>query len=67
MKNKKKLDDSIEIQTSNISTWNWLNIGDVMSREVATISPDEIVVSAAKIMSDSKISCLHKLGKGYLV
>jgi len=58
MKNKKQLDDSIEIQMSNISSCNWLNVGDVMSREVATISPDEIVVSAAKIMSDSKISCL---------
>lgn len=67
MKNKKQLDDSIEIQTSNISSWNWLNVGDVMSREVATISPDEIVVSAAKIMSDGKISCLVVIDQGNVV
>jgi len=65
MKNKKQLDDSIEIQTGSIaadgfviSSWNWLNVGDVMKKEVATISPEEIVISAARIMSDSKISCL---------
>ncbi|MBN2594428.1 MAG: CBS domain-containing protein [Sedimentisphaerales bacterium] len=65
MNNKKQLDDSIEIRKSSIasdglviSSWNWLNVGDVMSKEVATISPEEVVISAAIIMSDSKISCL---------
>jgi len=55
----------MEIQTSAIasdgliiSSWTWLNVGDVMSEEVATICPDEIVISAAKIMSEKKISCL---------
>ena len=71
MKNKKQLDDSIEIQTDSIasdglviSSWSWLNVGDVMSKEVATISPEEIVISAARIMSDSKISCLVVIDQG---
>jgi PAS domain S-box-containing protein len=67
MKNKKQLDDSIAIQTSSISSWNWLNVIDVMSREVAAISPEEIVVSAAKIMSDDKISCLVVIDRGNVV
>jgi len=71
MKNKKQLDESIEIRKSGISSdelvislWNWLNVGDVMSKEVATISPEEIVISAARIMSDSKISCLVIMNQG---
>jgi PAS domain S-box-containing protein len=71
MKNKKRLNDLMEIQTSAIasdgfiiSSWNWLNVGDVMSGKVATIFPDEIVISAAKIMSDKKISCLIVMDSG---
>ena len=71
MKSKKKLNDLIEIKTGSIasdglviSSWNWLNVGDVMSKEVATISPEEIVISAAKIMSDNKISCLVVMDSG---
>ncbi|KKM02610.1 hypothetical protein LCGC14_1782710, partial [marine sediment metagenome] len=36
----------------------WLEVGDVMSTNVTTISPDETVVSAAKMMSRNKISCI---------
>jgi PAS domain S-box-containing protein len=71
MTSKKRLDDLIEIKTGSIasdglviSSWNWLNVGDVMSNEVATICPDEIVISAAKIMSDKKISCLVVMDQG---
>ena len=71
MKNKKRLNDLMEIQTSAIasdgfviSSWTWLNVSDVMSNEVAIISPDEIVISAAKIMSDKKISCLVVMDQG---
>jgi PAS domain S-box-containing protein len=71
MKNEKRLDDLIEIKTGDIasdglviSSWNWLNVGDVMSKEVATISPEETVISAAKIMSDNKISCLVVVDSG---
>lgn len=71
MINKKRLNNIIEIQTGSIasdglviSSWNWLVVGDVMSKEVATICPDEIVISAAKIMSDNKISCLVVMDQG---
>ena len=71
MKNKKRLNDLMEIQTSAIasdgliiSSWAWLTVGDVMSNDVATICPDEIVISAAKIMSDKKISCLVVMDQG---
>jgi len=69
--NKKRLNNLMEIQTSDIasdgfiiSSWTWLNVGDVMSNEVATICPDEIVISAAKVMSDKKISCLVVMDHG---
>ncbi len=71
MKNEKQLNDLMEIQTSAIasdgfiiSSWNWLNVSDVMSDKVATICPEEIVISAAKIMSDNKISCLVVMDSG---
>ena len=71
MKNKQRLNDLMEIQTIAIasdgfiiSSWNWLNVGDVMSDKVATICPDDIVISAAKIMSENKISCLVVIKSG---
>jgi PAS domain S-box-containing protein len=74
MKNKKQLNDIIEIKTGSIasdgfviSSWNWLSVGDVMSEDVATVSPDEIVISAAKIMSDKKISCIVVMDQGNIV
>ena len=36
----------------------WLKAGDIMSRDVAAISPQSTVVSAVRIMSSNKISCL---------
>ncbi|GAH11409.1 unnamed protein product [marine sediment metagenome] len=36
----------------------WLDAGDVMSRDVGTISSDETVVSAVKVMSENNISCI---------
>jgi PAS domain S-box-containing protein len=36
----------------------WLKAGDIMSTNVATVSPASPVVSAAKIMSSNNISCL---------
>jgi PAS domain S-box-containing protein len=65
MKNNKQLKDLIEIKTGGIasdglvvSSWAWLSLGDVMNSQVSTISPDERVASAAKMMSDKRISCL---------
>ena len=37
---------------------NWLEVVDIMSKKVTTISPDETVVSAAKKMSKDNISCI---------
>jgi PAS domain S-box-containing protein len=68
---EQRLDDPIEIKTDGIvseglviSSWAWLSVADVMSEEVATISSKEIVISAAKIMSDKKISCLVIMDSG---
>ena len=73
MKNKKWHNNLMEIKTGSIasdgfviSSLNWLNVGDVMSKEVATISPDDIVISAAKFMSDNKISCLVVMDSGHV-
>jgi PAS domain S-box-containing protein len=42
----------------------WLEVGDVMSKDVITISPDETVVLAAKVMSESNISCIIAVDNG---
>ncbi len=36
----------------------WLTAGDIMSQDVATVSPGDSVLSAAKIMATRNISCL---------
>ncbi len=36
----------------------WLKAGDIMSTNMATVSPSSPVVSAAKIMSSNNVSCL---------
>ena len=42
----------------------WLQAGDIMSTDVATISPESPVVSAAQIMSCNNVSCLIVSDKG---
>ena len=37
---------------------SWLEVGDIMTQDIATICPGSSVVSAAKIMSDKNISCV---------
>ena len=44
----------------------WLKAGDIMSRDVAAISPQSTVVSAVRIMSSNKISCLIVTENGRL-
>ena len=65
MKNGKRLNDLIEIEAKGVSSdcpvtcsRTWLTVADVMCKNVATISPDETVVSAAMVMSEKRISCL---------
>jgi len=74
MKTNNQQCDLAQIKTDNIasdgfviSSWTWLNVGDVMKKEVATISSEEIVISAAKIMSDRKVSCLVIVDSGNVV
>ena len=44
--------------TMTATNRTWLEVGDVMSRDVAAVSPGSTVVSAAKIMAGNNISCL---------
>ncbi len=44
----------------------WMKAGDIMSRDVAAISPQSTVVSAVRIMSSNKISCLIVTDNGRL-
>ncbi len=37
---------------------NWLEVGDIMTENIATVCPGASVVSAAKIMSEKNISCI---------
>jgi PAS domain S-box-containing protein len=71
MKNNERLSDLIEIEARGVSSdclitcsRTWLTVADVMSKNVATISPDETVVSAAKTMSDKRVSCLAVMDGG---
>ncbi len=65
MGNKEQFNDSIKSKISSIpsghlitSSRDWLEAEDVMSKDVITISSDNSVFSAAKIMSDSRVSCI---------
>ncbi len=42
----------------------WLQVADVMSKDVATACPDETVVAAARVMSERKISCMVVMDNG---
>ena len=71
MKKNKRLYDLIAIEERRVSSdclvtcsRTWVAVADVMSKNVATISPDETVVSAAKMMSERKISCLAVMDGG---
>jgi len=44
--------------TLTVMPHSWLEVGDIMSRDVATVNPGSTVVSAAEIMSSNNISCI---------
>lgn len=44
-------------EKSVTSSKHWLEVRDVMSRQVATVSPEDMVVDAAKMMTERNISC----------
>jgi len=65
MGNKEQHNDLIKTKIRNVcseclmpSYQVWVEVGDVMSKEVITISPDVTATSAAKMMSDNNISCI---------
>jgi PAS domain S-box-containing protein len=71
---KQQLSDSIDGQTHDIASTRlitasrtWLQMADVMSKDVASISQYETVVSAAKLMSEQKLSCLAVMDKAQVV
>ena len=73
MKNGKRLNDLLEIEARGVlsdrlvtCSRTWITVADVMSKNVATISPDETVVSAAKMMSEKRISCLAVMDNGQM-
>ena len=66
MDSKRQFSKLVKTNTDSVSSdhlvnpfKNCLKVGDVMSKDVITISSDETVVSAAlKMMFDNTISCL---------
>jgi PAS domain S-box-containing protein len=52
--------------TLRTTSRTWLKTGDVMSKNVATVNQGCSVISAAKIMSEKKVSCLVVLSNGHL-
>ena len=45
---------------------NWLQVGDIMTEDIASVCSGTSIISAAKIMSDKNISCLVVLDNGDL-
>ena len=45
---------------------NWLQVCDIMTEDIASVSSGISIISAAKIMSDKNISCLVVLDNGNL-
>jgi len=65
IENKEQFSDSVRMEVVDVrsdrsitSFRAWLEVKDVMSKDVITITSDETVVSAAKIMSENNISCV---------
>jgi signal transduction histidine kinase/CBS domain-containing protein/DNA-binding NarL/FixJ family response regulator len=65
MENRERFNDLLKSKIRNVysdsstpSFQAWLEVKDVMSRDVITISPDEAVVLATKVMSENNISCI---------
>ena len=65
MENKERFSNLVKTKIRNVysdcsitSFRAWLEVGDVMTKDVIAISPDETVVVAAKVMSENNISCI---------
>jgi CBS domain-containing protein len=51
---------------ANTACGSWLEVGEVMNEDIASIDAQSSVASAARIMSTNKISCLIVSCDGYL-
>jgi CBS domain-containing protein len=51
---------------TNTACGHWLEVGEVMNEDIATIDAQSSVASAARIMSTNKMSCLIVSCDGYL-
>lgn len=74
MGDKKQFRDStntavVDIRSDRLVTSRhvWLEVKDVMSKDVIAISSDETVVSAAKRMSENNISCIVVVNNGSIM
>ena len=74
MENKEHFSDLIKTEitdvTSDCLTTSfrvWVEVEDVMNRDVFTVCPDDTVTTAAKIVSDNKISCVVVTDSGSVV
>ena len=70
MNDKSKFSDLIETRRKELlgdhlvtASRFWLQVADVMSKDVVTICPDQTIASAAKIMAENNISCLVVVDK----
>lgn len=71
MKDARQFGAAIGVQASDISSdrlitasRTWLEMADVMTKGAATVSQYDTVVTAAKTMSERKLSCLAVVDKG---
>ncbi len=74
MENKRPLSESVAPKAMDIRSGHlitsphvWLEVKDVMSADVITITPGEAAVSAAKLMSANNISCIVVVDDGTVV
>jgi len=74
METQEQFDNSVDAKIGCIrsghlvtSSRNWLEVADVMSKDVVTIASDQSVFSAAKIMADSHVSCIIVLDNERIV
>ena len=71
MDDKEQFNDLLPIKNRNFYTTHamtssraWMKIGQVMKKEVITISPNETVATAAVVMSEHNISCIIVVDNG---
>ena len=71
MAGKEKFHDRLPIKNRNFYTTHamlssrvWMKVGQVMSKEVVTISPNETAATAAMVMSENNVSCILVVENG---